>query len=152
LTRAAALRAVPRELFAPGVPLERAYEDAAIITKRRGEESIARAQQLAGRALGDTARQHLAEAAFTACVNDPAQTAQLTDRSVCHGTAGLLTVARRIAADALTAVPLEPARRLHQRATAAVDEPAGFLDGAAGAALAAAGTSTTSWDACLLLC
>jgi protein-L-isoaspartate O-methyltransferase len=36
----AALRAVPRELFAPGVPVERAYEDAAIITKRRGDETI----------------------------------------------------------------------------------------------------------------
>jgi hypothetical protein len=117
-----------------------------------GCPGIARAQQLAGRALGDTARQHLAELAFTACVTDPAQTSQLTDRSLCHGTAGLLTTARRIAADAITAVPLAPARRLHQRATAAADEPAGFLDGAAGAALAAAGTSTTSWDACLLLC
>jgi hypothetical protein len=30
----AALRTVPRHLFAPGVPLEKAYADAAIVTKR----------------------------------------------------------------------------------------------------------------------
>ncbi len=37
---AAALRTVPRELFTPGVSLERAYADTAVITKRRGEETI----------------------------------------------------------------------------------------------------------------
>lgn len=36
----AALRAVPRELYTPGLPLEDAYENAAVITKRRGEETI----------------------------------------------------------------------------------------------------------------
>lgn len=36
----AALRTVPREHFTPGVPLEEAYQDAAVITKRRGEETI----------------------------------------------------------------------------------------------------------------
>lgn len=36
----AALRAVPRELFTPGVSLEAAYEDTAVVTKRRGEETI----------------------------------------------------------------------------------------------------------------
>jgi hypothetical protein len=49
---------------------------------------IARAQQLAAHALRDTARRHLAEAAFTACVTDPAQIRRLTDRSRCRGTAG----------------------------------------------------------------
>jgi protein-L-isoaspartate(D-aspartate) O-methyltransferase len=36
----AALRTVPRELYTPGVPLEQAYADTAVITKRRGEETI----------------------------------------------------------------------------------------------------------------
>ena len=114
-----------------------------------GTPGIARAQQLAALALGDTTRQHLAETAFTSCVTDPAQIRRLTDRSLCHGTAGLLAVGRRIAADALTPTPVAPLIRLHQRATRISSEPAGFLDGAAGAALGT--TTTTSWDDCLLL-
>jgi protein-L-isoaspartate(D-aspartate) O-methyltransferase len=35
-----ALRAVPRELYTPGVSLAEAYEDTAVITKRRGEETV----------------------------------------------------------------------------------------------------------------
>jgi hypothetical protein len=116
-----------------------------------GTPGIARAQQLAGHALRDTDRQHLAETAFTSCVTDPAQTRCLTDRSLCHGTAGLLATARRIAADALTPTPVAPIRDLHRQAAPADGEPAGLLDGAAGSDLAAAGTTTTSWDACLLL-
>ncbi|GAA4603975.1 lanthionine synthetase C family protein [Actinoallomurus liliacearum] len=117
-----------------------------------GTPGIARAQQLAARALNDTARQRKAETAFTGCVNDPAQTARLIDRSLCHGTAGLLATGRRIAADAVTPIPLAPVLRQHGQATAAADEPTGFLDGSAGVALAAAETTATSWDACLLLC
>ncbi len=114
-------------------------------------EGIARAQQLAAHALGDTGRQHLAETAFTSCVTDPVQTRRLTDRSLCHGTAGLLATARRIAADALTPTPLTEIENLHRQTIPAEDEPAGLLDGTAGADLAAAGTTATSWDACLLL-
>ncbi|MEV1320066.1 lanthionine synthetase C family protein [Micromonospora arborensis] len=117
-----------------------------------GTPGIARAQQLTALALSDTTRQHLAESALIACLNDPTQLGQLTDRGLCHGTAGLLTAARRIDADALTPIPLTPLQRLHQQAPAATDEPAGFLDGTSGAALAATGTTRTSWDACLLLC
>ena len=36
----AAMRTVPRELFTPGLPLEEAYENTAVVTKRRGEENI----------------------------------------------------------------------------------------------------------------
>ncbi|MFF0255956.1 methyltransferase, FxLD system [Micromonospora zamorensis] len=36
----AAMRTVPRELFTPGLPVEEAYENRAVITKRRGEENI----------------------------------------------------------------------------------------------------------------
>ncbi len=116
-----------------------------------GTPGIARAQQLAARALGDAARQRNAETAFAGCVNDPAQAARLTDRSLCHGTAGLLATGRRIAAGALNPVHLPPLLRLHRHAAAATGEPAGLLNGSAGADLAAAGT-TTSWHACLLLC
>jgi protein-L-isoaspartate(D-aspartate) O-methyltransferase len=35
-----ALRAVPRELFTPGLPLEEAYENEAVLKKLRGEEAI----------------------------------------------------------------------------------------------------------------
>ncbi|WP_428962955.1 lanthionine synthetase C family protein [Micromonospora fluostatini] len=116
-----------------------------------GTPGIARAQQLAGIALNDTTRQHLAETAFLTCVNDPTQTRRLTDRSLCHGTAGLLATGRRIAADALTPIPLAPLAHLHQRTSPAADEPTGLLDGTTGRALAEAATSSTSWDACLLL-
>lgn len=113
-----------------------------------GTPGITRAQQLAACAMGDTGRQRLAESAFTSCVTDPAQLRRLADRSLCHGTAGLLATARRIAADALTRTPLTTLEQLHLRAVRTADEPDGFLDGSTGSALA---TSTTSWDACLLL-
>ena len=116
-----------------------------------GAPGIARSQQLAARALGDLVRQSRAEAAFIGCVKDSAQFGRLVDRGLCHGTAGLLAVGRRIAADALTPIPLSPLLRLHRRAVAAADEPVGFLDGSAGAELAVAG-NTSLWDACLLLC
>jgi hypothetical protein len=116
-----------------------------------GTPGIARAQQLAGHALHDTTRQRLAEDAFTACVNDPLQIRPLTDRGLCHGTAGLLVTARRIAEDSVTPIPLDPLICLHQHATPTQDEPVGFLDGAAGRDLATAATTSTSWDACLLL-
>ncbi|MER7457313.1 lanthionine synthetase C family protein [Micromonospora sp. NPDC126480] len=116
-----------------------------------GTPGIARAQQLAALALHDTTRQHLAETAFTACVSDPAQIRRLTDRSLCHGTAGLLATGRRITADALTPTPLSPLARLHHRTAPAADEPTGLLDGTAGCGLATAPTTSTEWDACLLL-
>ncbi len=116
-----------------------------------GTPGIARAQQLAAQALRDPARQHLAETAFASCVTDPSQTGLLTGRSLCHGTAGLLATARRIAGDASTPVSLTPLHDLHRQAPAAPGEITGLLDGTAGADLATAGTTATSWDACLLL-
>ncbi|SDG05267.1 Lanthionine synthetase C-like protein [Sinosporangium album] len=116
-----------------------------------GTPGIARAQQLAARALADPDRRRAAETAFTTCVNDPAQISRLTDRSLCHGTAGLLTTARRIASDAIHPIPLERLACLHRSIISPPDEPAGLLEGRAGAALATTET-TTAWDACLLLC
>lgn len=115
-----------------------------------GTPGIARAQQLAARALNETARQRMAETAFAACVNDPGQLDRLIDRGLCHGTGGLVAAGRRISADALTPIPVTPLLNLHQQAAATLNEPPGFLDGTAGADLAAAGIAT-SWDTCLLL-
>ncbi|MEV6377685.1 lanthionine synthetase C family protein [Micromonospora musae] len=114
-----------------------------------GTPGIARAQQLAAQALHDTTRQRLAEIAFTTCITDPAQLRRLTDRGLCHGTAGLLATARRIASDALTPVPLDLVNDLHRHATPTTNEPEGLLDGKAGVDLVTA--TTTAWDACLLL-
>ena len=36
----AAMRTVPRESYTPGIPLKEAYQNTAVITKRRGEETI----------------------------------------------------------------------------------------------------------------
>ncbi|MEV4813323.1 lanthionine synthetase C family protein [Micromonospora avicenniae] len=114
-----------------------------------GTPGIARAQQLTAQALHNTTRQHLAETAFTTCVTDREQLQRLTDRSLCHGTAGLLATARRIASDALTPIPLNLVNDLHRQATPTPNEPEGLLDGKAGADLVTA--ATTAWDACLLL-
>ncbi len=116
-----------------------------------GTPGIARAQQLAAQALNDTARQHLAETAFASCVTDPSQTRLLTGRGLCHGTAGLLATARRVAGDASTPVSVAQLQDLHRQAPAAASETTGLLDGTAGADLATTGTTATSWDACLLL-
>ncbi|GLZ16043.1 hypothetical protein Acsp04_62780 [Actinomadura sp. NBRC 104425] len=116
-----------------------------------GTPGIARAQQLAARVLGDIGRQRKAETAFAVSVRDRAQLNRLTGRGLCHGTGGLVATGRRIAADALTSIPLTPLLNLHRQAPAAPDEPPGFLDGTAGATLTAVGVATC-WDACLLLC
>ncbi|EFC79893.1 methyltransferase, FxLD system [Parafrankia sp. EUN1f] len=66
----AALRTVPRELFTPGLSLEQAYANAAVLKKRRGEEAISSvsapfliAEMLgqAADALGDLAGCHVLE-------------------------------------------------------------------------------------------
>ncbi|GIH10070.1 hypothetical protein Rhe02_81370 [Rhizocola hellebori] len=116
-----------------------------------GTPGIARAQQLAALATQDATRQQMAEAALAACIKDPAQVSRLADRSLCHGTAGILTTARQVAADAVAPFPLNPLIQLHQQAKPAEGEPAGLLEGTAGAELATEGTTATAWDACLLL-
>ncbi len=124
-----------------------------------GAPCLARAQQLAALATGDTTRQHTAEAAMLACLRDPAQLDRLTDPGLCHGTAGVLQTACRMAADAPTSglaveLPNLAARLLAQLSTAP-DDPE-LLDGRTGIALAlhTAGTGAaplTGWDAFLLL-
>ncbi|BFO21262.1 hypothetical protein SHKM778_76500 [Streptomyces sp. KM77-8] len=138
-----------------------------------GTAGLARAQQLAALALGDTGRQVGAEKALVGALTDPDQLKATTDHGLCHGVAGLAHVTARTAADAHPST----ADRLHAvipALLAAVHPPdtdpegaarvlvqdeergPGLLDGAAGTALALL-TSTTAapprsaWDACLLI-
>ena len=127
-----------------------------------GTPGLARAQQLAGIALGDHARRAMAEQAMADCLRDTSQIDTLTDLGLCHGWAGLLHCAWRINTDtpdapltqdldriALTLIDrLEPDDR-H-------DPDPEFLDGRAGIALAlhtyATGTAPgVPWDAYLAL-
>lgn len=125
-----------------------------------GTPGLARAQQLAGIATGDTARQHTAEHALACCLSDPAQLSQITDASLCHGWAGLFQTAWRAARDArspeITACLPHPTDRLIQHARPDLAEGTGLLEGRAGLALAlhtAASTTppASGWDACLLI-
>ncbi|QWF81080.1 lanthionine synthetase C family protein [Amycolatopsis sp. CA-230715] len=125
-----------------------------------GTPGIARAQQIAAIATGDTARQHLAEDALAACLADPGQLAHVTDTSLCHGWAGLYQTAWRAAQDALTPnIAAHLPRLAASLSHADSDEPeqgSGLLTGTAGLALAAH-TAThhtppiSGWDACLLI-
>lgn len=138
-----------------------------------GTAGLARARQLAAIALGDTDLQIEAENAIVSALTDRAQLKATTDNGLCHGFSGLAHIAARIADDArpstagrvraaipplLTAacptdtLPKDTARSVIQ------DEEAGpgFLNGAAGMALAllAPATSTppqSAWDTCLLI-
>ncbi|MGH3908147.1 MAG: lanthionine synthetase C family protein [Pseudonocardiaceae bacterium] len=125
-----------------------------------GSPGIARAQQIAAIATGDAARQQIAEHALAACLSDTNQLSRITDNSLCHGWAGLYQTAWRAAHDALTPeinhqMPRLAALLTHH-ANAGHRDGTGFLDGAAGLALAVH-TAThnnapiSGWDACLLI-
>jgi Lanthionine synthetase C-like protein len=138
-----------------------------------GTAGLARAQQLAALALGDVARQTRAENTLVAALTDPAQLKATTDNGLCHGFAGLAHVAARTADDArplaagqlrsaipaLLAAVCPPGTDPVTTAQAVVrDQEAGpgFLDGAAGIALALLAPATdgppiSTWDACLLV-
>ncbi|MCX5286505.1 lanthionine synthetase C family protein [Streptomyces sp. NBC_01622] len=123
-----------------------------------GTPGLTRAQQLAALALGETDRKRMAERALLDCLADPLQLDQLTGRGLCHGTGGLMRVVQRVAQDTD-----EPAAfisflpHLSERFLAAeTPTEAGFLEGAAGAALTLQGieadeAQVRDWDACLLL-
>jgi hypothetical protein len=125
-----------------------------------GTPGIARAQQLAGLALGDIERQRLAETAMLACLADEAQIDRIREVGLCHGIAGVLQTTWRMATDALTSdlaaqVPRLVDTLLHRMDTTPFTS-AEFLDGEAGVALAlhtaATGTAPVGgWDSCLML-
>ncbi|MGV9386231.1 lanthionine synthetase C family protein [Nonomuraea sp. NPDC003707] len=124
-----------------------------------GISGTARAQQLAGMALGDAARKQSAESAMLATLRDPTQLDRLPEIGLCHGTAGLLQSAWWMAADAHTSqigaeLPTV-ANRLTTQISRRMPEPE-LLDGAAGAALALHTIGTgiapaSRWDTFLLL-
>ncbi|MGW5214008.1 lanthionine synthetase C family protein [Streptomyces sp. NPDC004051] len=138
-----------------------------------GTAGLARAQQLAALALGDTGRQIDAENALVAALADPDQLKATTDNGLCHGFAGLAHVAARTADDAhpstvgrlraaipaLLAAVRPPDADPELTATTLIQDAKrgpGLLDGAAGTALALLAFSTavpprTAWDACLLI-
>jgi hypothetical protein len=67
-----------------------------------GTPGLARAQQIAAKALADPQRQRRAEEALAGCVTDEEQLSQLSDASLCHGWAGLVLTTWRMAADSGT--------------------------------------------------
>lgn len=138
-----------------------------------GAAGAARAQQLAGLALGDPEHQGRAESTLIGALTDPLQLGLITDASLCHGHAGLAHVAARSAADALPAarvrlqglIPgllnaVQPSGTNPEDTAAALLSAAGrgpgLLDGAAGVALAVLAPDTgqlpsSGWDSCLLI-
>jgi hypothetical protein len=127
-----------------------------------GTPGIARAQQLAAIATGDTTRRRHAEQALTDCLADPTQVSQVTDIGLCHGRAGVFQTAWHAAADAATPALANQLPNLANR-LAELSEPGahrkvkpGLLEGEAGLALALHTAASnrrpiSGWDRCLLL-
>ncbi|MEV7006711.1 lanthionine synthetase LanC family protein [Streptosporangium sp. NPDC051022] len=119
-----------------------------------GDLGIARALQLAALALGAPARRKAAEETAMTALADPARLVQVTDASLCHGWAGLLTVITAIAADSPAPDRFTASiRQIHRHLSAgiaALSKP-GFMEGRAGAQLALEGSNTTGWTCALLI-
>ncbi|MET8012955.1 lanthionine synthetase C family protein [Streptomyces sp. NPDC005271] len=124
-----------------------------------GVSGTAPAQQLAGLALGDPARVQAAESAILAALRDPNQLNLLPEIGLCHGMAGLLHAAWRMADQTRNPAITAELPRVTDRLIGALDRPdhdPELLDGAAGAALAlhTVGTGIAPaphWDAFLAL-
>jgi hypothetical protein len=127
-----------------------------------GTPGQARAQQLAGLALGDQERMRVAEHALAGCVLGHQVTGLLADASLCHGWAGVVQTLRRAASDALSPQPLRTALRKARQgmedhlARAGPPASGGLIEGTSGIQLAQNDLPRTcgeppAWDACLLL-
>jgi hypothetical protein len=125
-----------------------------------GTPGLARAQQIAALATGDSHRRRRAEQSLARCVADERQLGQLHDASLCHGWAGLVLTAWRVAADADDPEPLAVPRLLSRLQQYLTDhgpsQSDGLLDGRAGVHLTLrtvtrSTPSISGWDACLLL-
>ncbi|MFE3206353.1 lanthionine synthetase C family protein [Embleya sp. NPDC059237] len=119
-----------------------------------GEPGIALALQSAAIALGDPDGARAAEDTFMGALTDPDRLARVTDASLCHGWAGLLTAARAVAEHSLTPARLTPLiADLRERLAAHMDRLAkpGLMEGRAGAHLALDGTNSTGWARALLI-
>ncbi|MCX4659133.1 lanthionine synthetase LanC family protein [Streptomyces uncialis] len=119
-----------------------------------GPPGIARAQQLAALALGDPARRQAAEDTVVRTLSSPVHLSRITDATLCHGWAGLVTLARAVAADSPAPERFTPLiTGLHMRLTAdlhRLSKP-GFMEGRSGAQLALDGTDSTGWTGALLI-
>ncbi|OON75939.1 lanthionine synthetase C family protein [Streptomyces tsukubensis] len=119
-----------------------------------GGPGIARAQQLAALALDDPDRRKAAEDTVVHTLTHPFHLARITDATLCHGWAGLLTLARAVAADSPA-----PERfssligDLHRHLASDLDQlpKPGFMEGRSGAQLALDGTNATDWTSVLLI-
>jgi hypothetical protein len=124
-----------------------------------GTPGLARAQQLAGVALRDPARQEVAEQALDRCLGDPAQLARVSDLSLCHGWAGLTATVWCAAADARSPNVARHLPSLFDKLLRNADQlephgPPGLIDGSSGVALtlhSVATGATGGWETCLLL-
>lgn len=125
-----------------------------------GTPGLARAQQLAGQATGDHARQQLAEHALASCLSDPAQLARITDPALCHGWAGLIATVWYAAADTSPDIAAHLPRLLDtlldhaDRGHSPSWRLPGLIDGTAGiaATLHSMATGTSGgWETCLLI-
>ncbi|WP_301175512.1 lanthionine synthetase C family protein [Actinomadura geliboluensis] len=123
-----------------------------------GTLGIARSLQMAGLALGDPARRKAAEDLALAALTDPARLALITDASLCHGWAGVLTATRAIAADSPAGTPAqdrftECIHQLGEHLATRIDAlgKPGFVEGRAGAQLALDGSNATGWTRALLI-
>jgi lantibiotic biosynthesis protein len=121
-----------------------------------GTPGIARAQQLAGLALGDTTRARDAETALLNATAAPDLAGRLDNLGLCHGLAGALLIIRRAAADSPNHHLHDHVADLQQLLTRGLADGLGaaagrfgLLDGAGGIALSLADTGP-GWDACLL--
>ncbi|WP_155547620.1 lanthionine synthetase C family protein [Amycolatopsis camponoti] len=124
-----------------------------------GTVGIARAQQLAALATGDTQRQEAAENALAASLTDT-QLDRITEPGLCHGIAGVFQTSFRACLDARSPALARRlpalAERIARHTRSLGDEANGLLTGRAGVdlALETARHSTpphTGWDACLLI-
>ncbi|MFC4463943.1 lanthionine synthetase C family protein [Streptomyces xiangluensis] len=124
-----------------------------------GVSGTARAQQLAGLALRDPVRVQAAENAILATLRDSLQLDQLPETGLCHGMAGLLHAAWRMATETGNTEITAELPNLADRLITALDQDdhnPELLDGAAGTALALHTLGTNSaptphWDTFLAL-
>lgn len=124
-----------------------------------GTPGIARAQQLAALALGDSERQAQAERDLAACLNN-AQLGRIDEPGLCHGVAGIYQTAWRAASDAKTSdigdrLPVIAAH-LARLGNDGRSGDGGLLTGAPGVGLALetlrhGSPPRSGWDACLLI-
>jgi hypothetical protein len=119
-----------------------------------GEPGIARTRQLAAIALDDQARRLAAEDTLVRALADPNRLERISDASLCHGWAGVLTLARAVAHDSPDSARFTPLiEDLGKRLAADPDRllKPGLMEGRAGAHLALDGTNTTDWTRALLI-